>query len=559
VPAQVNSTKTWYVLGALLILALIVRVTWLKTHVLVFNPDGAEYARSAENLLRGAGFSGMWSRPEVIFPPLYPLLIAGASLLTGNSEVAARLVSVICGVLLVLPIFYLARKLYGPRTAILAAALVSIHPMLTSISVTGFSESTYLLFFAWGLYWSFESLWGRGWKAAATAGIFWGLAYLARPEAFLLCGALVAGLLAVEFFGKERGRSFWKQAFCAGIAFVMVATPYVIFLRAKTGHFRLEGKSNFNYVVSRRVEEGKDIAQAYYEIDCNLNIVGPGLDPVRFANYSPYPKNFRELMRVAVRNIPVHLRSIEDFLFSIYSFGSPLLLILVLIGLFGNAWTRDRFWKEIFCLAVAASLFAILFAVQWFEIRFALPMFLVLLLWSAKGMDALGEWAQQTWGNIRQATDRLTAGIANTMRVALILALSGLALAGTIKDPPFPEENESNLSQKEAGLWLRGHSPNQGEKGRVQILSSLGIVAFYAGGEYWPLPYAEGPTALRYLEKIAPDFVVLENSKRPYLRDWRMNGIPDRRAELIYRTGGAPENEVIVYAWHKIPVAEQPK
>jgi 4-amino-4-deoxy-L-arabinose transferase-like glycosyltransferase len=545
-------------LGALLILGLIVRMAWLKSHVLVFNPDGAEYARSAENLLRGAGFNGMWSRPEVIFPPLYPVLIAVVNLPTGNSEMAARLVSVICGVLLVLPIFYLGRKLYGPRTAILAATVVSIHPMLASISVTGFSESTYLLFFAWGLYWSFESLWGRGWKAAAMAGLFWGLAYLARPEAFLLCGVLVAGLLAVELLGKERGKGFWKHAFCAVIAFAIVATPYVIFLRVKTGHFRLEGKSNFNYVVSRRVEEGKDIVEAYYEIDRDLNIVGPGMDPVRFVNYSPYQKHFSELVRVAVRNIPVHLRSIQDFLFSIYSFGSPLLLILVLAGLFRDAWTRDRFWKEIFCLTAAASLFAILFAVQWFEIRFALPMFLVLVIWAAKGMDTLSEWTQQTWGNIRQATERASAGIANKMRVILILAFSGLALAGTIKEPPFPEENESNLPQKEAGLWLRSHFPNQGEKGRVQILSSLGVVAFYAAGEYWPLPYADGPTALRYLEIMAPDFVVLENSKRPYLHDWRMKGIPDHRAELIYRTGGAPENEVIVYAWHKVLSVERP-
>jgi hypothetical protein len=57
---------------------------------------------------------------------------------------------------------------------------------------------------------------------------------------------------------------------------------------------------------------------------------------------------------------------------------------------------------------------------------------------------------------------------------------------------------------------------------------------------------------------MAPDFVVLENSKRPYLHDWRMKGIPDHRAELIYRTGGAPENEVIVYAWHKVLSVERP-
>lgn len=557
-PALVNTRKTWYGLGAILVLGLIARVIWLETHVLVFNPDGAEYARSAENLLRGEGFSGIWSRPEVIFPPLYPLLIAVVNLLTGNSEVAARLVSVICGALLVIPIFYLGRKLYGPRIGMLAAVVAGIHPILIAISVTGFSESTYLLFFAWALYWSFESLWGRGWKAGATAGMFWGLAYLARPEAFLLCGLFVAALFTVGICRRDHLATFWKPAVCASIAFLLLAAPYVVFLRVKTGQFRLEGKSNFNYVVSRRVETGMDIVQAYYEIDPNLNIVGPGMDPVRFTTYSPYPKRPGELLRVAIRNIPAHLRSIEDFLLSIYAFGSPLLFIMALIGLFREAWTRDRFWKELFCLATAASLFAILFAVEWFQIRFALPLFLVMLLWAAKGINALGDWTGETWRNVQPAADGFASTAANLSRVVLIAALAGLAFAGTIKEPPFPEENQTNLPQKEAGLWLKDFTHNQKEKVRVQLLSSLGIVAFYAGGEYAPLPYSEGPTALKYLEKIAPDFVVLENSKRPYLREWRLKGIPDRRAELIHRTGGNPETEVFVYAWHKIPLADHP-
>lgn len=557
-PVSASTGKTWYALGAILIVGLVARVAWLESHVLIFNPDGAEYARSAENLLRGAGFNGIWSRPEVIFPPLYPLLIAGASLLTGNSEVAARLVSVICGVLLIIPIFCLARRLYGSRTAVIAAVVAGIHPMLIAISVTGFSESTYLLFFAWALYWSFESLWGRGWKAAAIAGMFWGLAYLARPEAFLLCGVFVAILAAVDFLRRDHATAFWKPALCAALAFLFLAAPYVVFLRAKTGQFRLEGKSNFNYVVSRRVETGMDIVQAYYEIDRNLSVVGPGMDPVRFTTYSPYPKRTGELLRLALRNIPAHLRNIEDFLLSIYAFGSPLLVILALIGLFRDAWTQDRFWKEMFCLATAGMLFAILFAVEWFQIRFALPLFLILLLWSAKGMNALGEWTEQSWRNVRPSTAGLAGGIANLSRVMLILALAGLAFAGTIKDPPFSEENQSNLPQKEAGLWLKDYTHNQKDKDRVQLLSSLGIVAFYAGGEYAPLPYSEGPTALKYLEKIAPDFVVLENSKRPYLRDWRLKGIPDQRAELIHRTGGNPDTEVFVYAWHKAPVEGHP-
>jgi hypothetical protein len=63
-------------------------------------------------------------------------------------------------------------------------------------------------------------------------------------------------------------------------------------------------------------------------------------------------------------------------------------------------------------------------------------------------------------------------------------------------------------------------------------------IGFYAGASDWPLPYCNGETALRYIEKKNPDFIVLQSANAgvfPYVRDWLEKGIPDKRAQLVFQ------------------------
>ena len=106
--------------------------------------EGAEYARIAENLLNGTGYVHCTPGAELMFPPLFPLLIAAVTLLTHHSEIAGRLISVTMGALLVLPVFYIALHLYSRRVALVAAMLAACHPLLVGFGSTVFSETTYL-------------------------------------------------------------------------------------------------------------------------------------------------------------------------------------------------------------------------------------------------------------------------------------------------------------------------------------------------------------------------------------------------------------------------------
>ena len=71
------------VLFIILFVALSLRFLWMTTQKSNIGGEGAEYARLAENLIKGRGYVGIFGQAtQLIFPPLYPLTIGGLSFFT---------------------------------------------------------------------------------------------------------------------------------------------------------------------------------------------------------------------------------------------------------------------------------------------------------------------------------------------------------------------------------------------------------------------------------------------------------------------------------------------
>ncbi|HET7225922.1 MAG TPA: hypothetical protein VFK69_09435, partial [Candidatus Eisenbacteria bacterium] len=96
--------------------------------------DGTEYVRFAEALRRGQPFAS-------VFPPGYPALIALARTLVEDRVGAAVAVSLACGTLLPLPVWWLARRALSSRWAAVPAFVVALHPELARFSAVTMSES----------------------------------------------------------------------------------------------------------------------------------------------------------------------------------------------------------------------------------------------------------------------------------------------------------------------------------------------------------------------------------------------------------------------------------
>src|SRR5688572_12243338 len=86
--------------------------------------DEPAYLLAGYNLLRGNGFT-YTGYPELHFPPLYPFVSGLFYLCVGDFERASNLIYALFGGLLVFPVFVLARRIYGIKTAWLATILAA--------------------------------------------------------------------------------------------------------------------------------------------------------------------------------------------------------------------------------------------------------------------------------------------------------------------------------------------------------------------------------------------------------------------------------------------------
>jgi len=204
-------------------LALALRLWALQSQPFI-TVDGTEYVRFAEALRARQPFVS-------IFPPGYPVLIAIARLFVPDRVLSAALVSLVCGVLLVWPVWWLGRRVLGPRWAAFPVLAVALHPLLAVFSAVTMSDSAYFLALYGGLALA-------GAARGLSSGLVLGAAFALRPEALVPAGALVAGGALRTLRGAVRPRTLGLGA--AG--FLAVALPCWLWFHATLGEWTLTPK-----------------------------------------------------------------------------------------------------------------------------------------------------------------------------------------------------------------------------------------------------------------------------------------------------------------------------
>jgi 4-amino-4-deoxy-L-arabinose transferase-like glycosyltransferase len=206
----------------LLLMALGVRLFFGSFSIDFGGSDAAVYGNAATNIVSVGRLQvnyiapePHWIRagvvPEDITHPfnnparlLYSILIASSFALLNPSFFAIKAVDILLGTLLVIPTFYLAKKLFNEKTAIAAAAIVVFHPLL--INYSGVLPSTGIMtaFLATS---ALCAMVYEGNKTAIIAGVFIGLSLFARMEfGFILLATVVTYYILTfkrSFFRKK--------------------------------------------------------------------------------------------------------------------------------------------------------------------------------------------------------------------------------------------------------------------------------------------------------------------------------------------------------------------
>jgi hypothetical protein len=289
--------------------------------------------------------------------------------------------------------------------------------------------------------------------------------------------------------------------------------------------------------------------EAAFGIDESLNMKGTLLVPSQFADYTPYPTSMLERGRTMLKLAQLNRSAVYEE-FRSPKIGSPVLLFLVVLGLFRKPWSHRRLLQETVLMVMAASiLILLLMATVETNFRYFFPLVPLLLLWAGMGMEQLGQWAR---GLARLNRELLPPSKIVGAGVQIIAASMMVLLSawGTRSAYEFAMQQVDRSATRDAGLWLRQYSP-----GPKRVAARLTIFPYYAEATLVQFPYANEELTQRYLDAKQVDFVVLESQYAgnwPTIEAWIAHGIPDDHARLIYDVKNASGDRVVIYSWQQV-------
>jgi 4-amino-4-deoxy-L-arabinose transferase-like glycosyltransferase len=485
--------------AGVVLLAAIPRLARILFFTPLVETDGAEYCRMAENLLHGNGYEGLLPGTELMFPPLYPLLIAGVMAVTGLASVAAaRVVSLAAGLALVAIMTLLVDRMAGRRAAWIGGVLTALLPATVLVSASTFSESTQFALLAGGLLLAARAMAHPRVVTASSAGILFGLAYLTRAESFALglWAAMLLLLHALRRRATRRKHVSATVAFSAG--FALACLPYPLLIASATGSFRLEAKSDRVLATAERFAEGLPYAEANFAL--NPDDPAPWLDPnLPWEGDDAATILARSWPRLAERTLRQTL-DVGWLYVSGHCVGS--LLFLPLIALALSRRGRRRFpLVDLWLLGCVVYVTA---SAAFYKplLRYVLLLSLASVIWGARGLDALAD---------RWARDR--GGIPGRVLLATIILTLSTWRGAVTGFREFGEASRANEDVRTVGRVL-ATQPLSG-----LVMSGDARIAFYAGERWTPLPVTEHPELFfERLRTLGVVWVVVPADSSPLTR-----------------------------------------
>jgi hypothetical protein len=173
------------------------------------------------------GFSGIWARQWLFFPAYSYILWLGTKVL-GTSEVALRIPSLLAMLGAVYLLYRAARELFDRETALIAAVLFCVHPIIIFAAVNARPYAFAALAINAAI---FVGLRLRGSDSKGLAALFGILAAFIVYFQFLYVTILPALLLCFFIARTGERKTQWRQFWIALAAFAVAFLPVIPGLR----------------------------------------------------------------------------------------------------------------------------------------------------------------------------------------------------------------------------------------------------------------------------------------------------------------------------------------
>ncbi len=495
---------------ALLIILCCLAAFALKLGLLAFrngyiDPDEGYYLILARNLAAGAGY-GFNGLPNVVFPPFLPFLIAGLNFLVSNLRLSLNLITAFSGSMLGWVAFRLLKKEGTSIYPLLAGVFVLFVPALNDFVpvAESYTRNLYrgsdilnaLLTFSTAYLIVLAIRTNRA-RYSILGGIVLGLAYLTRPEGVLLL-VLLAGWLGLLGFLRFIRLSIKSTALFV-CAFLIVASPYLVYLKTVTGRWTFSAKvdasrnyrdslmevvkrdnwvpfTKIHYSLDRKTWEMNDIYWGYH----------PGLKSDSGFSISILAKNARENFRLGL--------VIPRTIFPFY------LWILAIPGLalgIRRIWRRERSSLDAVLVVFFPYSLAVL-ALSYPIPRHHLFLTPVLCIYAVKGI----EWTASLISRRRAAQNALLKRFPLAVGL-IVLGLFASEFLGNFNRSVLHDSNFRNLIAVDERV-----SKYLAARGENVLMSVQPRIGIWANSDWQVLPQADLAEVLQFAKHKKVDYIV---------------------------------------------------
>ena len=441
----------YVVIILLFALALGIRLYLYRFHD-VISVDGTGYVCAARKLMTG-DISGL------SFYGFYPALTWLVGVVGIDMETAAQLVSVVMGSLLVVPLYLLGVKLFSRATAFAASIVTIVWSSHLFASCIVLSQATYTtlaltaMYLIWRMFESRVSYYGY------WAGLVMGLAFLTRPEAFLLFFVMPLALLLKK---RRELHLVWRPvvAYCAVFTFILCIN--LLLVHHFTGTWQLAAKTSSALT---------DTLSYYLKIS-DLNQI-PGVKSIGYLDMiTRYPD-------LILTNPIKNLKIIFETILPVF------LWMLALIGFSAGGLQREIACNRLFLLCSFAPL-GVIVVFYYISDGYVEPFLPVLFLWCAEGGRSAERFITGLLPvSIRHDFDKFA-------RYTPLLLVASFIYALVLLVPQIPgkrdlstytwRDDEGRRDHKRIGLMLKQYLPPG------KIMTRWGRLAYYSGHEMVGIP-----------------------------------------------------------------------
>ncbi len=465
-------------LGGLFLAALLIRLYFVQFYK-VISADGVGYVLSARDIVSGAG----WGKTAT-YGMVYPSLVGLASLPVGDMELAGRLVSIVMGSLLVIPLYLVSKELFSKWVGVMACILVLVWSPLRMWSCEVMTQATYITLLMTGLYLVRVAIRRVSFKVSFFAGMVMALSYLTRPEALVTFVAIVGAMFIAGLLLPIPRQRLLQMLLAACAGFALPLVPYIFLIHHYTGSWQLAGKT------------GNTVADALSEYLGRPDLkTEPGFQGIGVLDV------IRQYPDFLWPNFVKNLRETWELMFP------PYLWALALIGFVTYGWDRERIAGQLLLVSTFAPLLVIM---VFFFVgpEYLQPYLPVLFLWAGAGLV----WLERTiisrlgierWPMLNRAVGVVPVSVLAVVGMAAYLLVT--QVPANANEPYHFSQDGARYDHKRIGLMLK-----QVLAPHSRIMTRFGRISFYAEMDQIMVPQAGIPELIDTAVRNNARYVVID-------------------------------------------------